>query len=162
MMPENLGDKENASASSRLRCRDIMTRNVTTAAPEMTLREVAALMREGDMGALPVVKDDKLAGIITDRDIVVRAVAEGQDINTATAADAMTTEVFSAGADTFVFEAIRLMGDKQIRRIPVIKDSGELCGMIAMADIALEMEDEKEIAETLEDISSGAGFWRKS
>lgn len=161
-MPENIGEKENTSVSSRLRCRDIMTSTVTAAAPEMTLRDVAALMREGDMGALPVVSGGKLAGIITDRDIVVRAVAEGKDTNTATVAEVMTTEVFSAAPDTFVFEAIRLMGDKQIRRVPVINDAGQLCGMIAMADIALEMEDEKEIAETLEDISSGASFWRKS
>jgi CBS domain-containing protein len=161
-MPENIGEKENTSVSSRLRCRDIMTRTVTVAAPEMTLRDVAVLLREGDMGALPVVSGGKLAGIITDRDIVVRAVAEGKDTSTATVAEVMTTEVFSAAPDTFVFEAIRLMGDKQIRRVPVINEAGELCGMIAMADIALEMEDEKEIAETLEDISSGASFWRKS
>ncbi len=159
-MPENAGEK--VRASERLRCRDIMTRSVTAAAPEMPLREVAALMREGDMGALPVVKDNKLLGIITDRDIVVRAVAEGKDANTTTAAEVMTAEVFSARPDTFMFEVIRLMGDKQVRRVPVIGEAGELCGMIAMADIALEMEDEREIAETLEDISSGAAFWRKN
>jgi len=161
-MPENVDEKEKVPGSARLRCRDIMTSSVTAAAPEMPLCEVAILMREGDMGALPVVKDAKLAGIITDRDIVVRAVAEGKDANTATAAEVMTTEVFSARPDTFVFEVIRLMGDKQIRRVPVIDETGKLCGMIAMADIALEMEDEREIAETLEDISSGAAFWRKS
>ena len=164
-MPENTENKGNVSAASagaRRHCREIMTRNVTTAAPEMTLREVAALLRETDVGALPVVKDGKLAGIITDRDIVIRAVAEGKDTNTVTVAEVMTAEIFSAGPDTFVFEVIRLMGDKQIRRVPVVEASGELCGMIAMADIALEMEDEREIAETLEDISSGAAFWRKN
>jgi CBS domain-containing protein len=161
-MPENTGEKEKMSVSARLRCSEIMSRNVTAAAPEMTLREVAALMRKGDMGALPVVKDAKLVGIITDRDIVVRAVAEGRDTGAATAAEAMTAEVFSARPDTYVFEVIRLMGDKQVRRVPVINEAGNLCGMIAMADIALEMEDEREIAETLEDISSGAAFWRKN
>lgn len=161
-MPENLKERGDVSLGARRRCRDIMTRSVTTAAPEMTLREVAALLREADVGALPVVKSGKLAGIITDRDIVVRAVAEGKDTNTATAADVMTAEVFSATPDTFVFEVIRLMGDKQIRRVPVTNETGELCGMIAMADIALEMEDEREIAETLEDISSGTAFWKKS
>ena len=161
-MPENTGEREKTPVSARLRCRDIMTRSVTAAAPEMSLHEVAALLREGDMGALPVVSDNKLVGIITDRDIVVRAVAEGKDANTATAAEVMTAEVFSARPDTFVFEVIRLMGDKQVRRVPVTDEAGELRGMIAMADIALEMEDEKEIAETLEDISTGAAFWRKS
>jgi CBS domain-containing protein len=138
-----------------------MTSSVTTAAPEMTLREVAALLRDTDVGALPVVKENRLVGIITDRDIVIRAVAEGKDTNTVTVAEVMTAEVFSAAPDTFVFEVIRVMGDKQIRRVPVVSGAGELCGMIAMADIALEMEDEREIAETLEDISSGAAFWKK-
>lgn len=126
----------------------------------MTLLEVARLMREGDMGAMPVVENGKLIGIVTDRDIVVRAIAEGKDAATEIG-DVMTTEIFSAKEDDFAFEAIRLMGDKQVRRIPVITESGELAGIIAMADIALEMEDEREIAETLEEISSGAAFWRK-
>jgi signal-transduction protein with cAMP-binding, CBS, and nucleotidyltransferase domain len=95
-----------------------------------------------------------------DRDIVVRAIAEGKDFETKIN-DVMTTEVFSAKEDDFIFEAIRLMGNKQIRRIPVINETGELAGIIAMADIALEMEDEREIAETLEDISSGKAFWNK-
>jgi CBS domain-containing protein len=74
----------------------------------------------------------------------------------------MTTELFTVSPDDFVFEAIRLMGDKQVRRIPVINTDGSLAGIIAMADVALEMEDEREIAETLEEISSGASFWKKS
>ncbi|HVF46621.1 MAG TPA: CBS domain-containing protein, partial [Pyrinomonadaceae bacterium] len=75
--------------------------------------------------------------------------------------EVMTAELFTVGADDFVFEAIRLMGDKQIRRIPVIDNDGRLAGIIAMADVALETEDEREIAETLEEISSGASFWGK-
>ena len=118
------------------------------------------MMREGDVGSLPVVESGKLVGIVTDRDIVVRAVAEGMEPSTPVS-EAMTKEIFAVRPDDFVFEAIRMMGDKQVRRIPVVEESGELAGIIAMADIALEMEDEREIAETLEDISSGAGFWRK-
>jgi CBS domain-containing protein len=161
-MADERNEKGEIGGGERRRCREIMTRGVKTAAPEMTLREVAALLRETDVGALPVVSEGKLAGIITDRDIVVRAVAEGKDTNTTTAAEVMTAEVFSATPETFVFEVIRVMGDKQIRRVPVVSETGEVCGMIAMADIALEMEDQQEIAETLEDISSGAAFWRKS
>ncbi len=148
------------SENARRRCREIMTRNVKTANREMSLQEVARLMREGDMGAMPVVENEKLVGIVTDRDIVVRAIAEGRD-STAKIGDVMTTEIFSVKPDDFVFEAIRLMGDKQVRRIPVVSESGELAGIIAMADIALEMEDEREIAETLEEISSGKAFWNK-
>jgi signal-transduction protein with cAMP-binding, CBS, and nucleotidyltransferase domain len=83
-------------------------------------------------------------------------------MDTSTAvSEAMTTELFAVRPDTFVFEAVRLMGDKQVRRIPVINEDGKLAGIISMADVALETEDELEIAETLEDISSGSGFWRK-
>jgi CBS domain-containing protein len=138
-----------------------MTKNVRTASPALTLRDVAVLMRDGDMGAVPVVDDGKLTGIVTDRDIVVRCIAEGKDSST-TVAEAMTNELFTVSPDDFVFEAIRLMGDKQVRRIPVVGENGELAGIIAMADVALETEDELEIAETLEEISSGAGFWKKS
>lgn len=154
-------NEKSFSENARRRCREIMTRNVKTANREMSLQEVARLMREGDMGAMPVVENDKLVGIVTDRDIVVRAIAEGKDATTKIG-DVMTTEIFSVKPDDFVFEAIRLMGDKQVRRIPVITEAGELAGIIAMADIVLEMEDEREIAETLEEISSGAAFWNKS
>ncbi len=149
------------SENARRRCREIMTGSVKTANRQMSLQEVARLMREGDMGAMPVVENEKLVGIVTDRDIVVRAIAEGKSADTEIG-DVMTTEIFSVKPDDFVFEAVRLMGDKQVRRVPVITETGELAGIIAMADIALEMEDEREIAETLEDISSGAGFWNKS
>jgi len=147
-------------ARERTRCREIMTSSVRTAAPETPLREVAAMMRDGDVGSRPVVDSGRLVGIVTDRDIVVRTIAEGSD-SSAPVSEAMTTEIFSVRPDDFVFEAIRLMGDKQVRRIPVVGESGELAGIIAMADIALEMEDEREIAETLEEISSGTGFWSK-
>jgi CBS domain-containing protein len=150
-----------SAAKSRIRCRDIMTRNVTTATRENTLQDVAVLMRDGDMGSVPVVEDGKLVGIVTDRDIVVRSVADGRAPSTSVA-EAMTTDIFSVKPDDFVFEAIRLMGDKQVRRIPVVDENGNLAGIIAMADIALEMEDEREIAETLEEISSGSSFWSRS
>ena len=146
---------------SRMRCSEIMTKSVKTATSAMPLSEVAALMRDGDMGAVPVVDNGKLIGIVTDRDIVVRSVAEGK-ADASTVADAMTAELFTVRPDDFAFEAIRLMGDKQVRRIPVVGANGELAGIISMADVALEMEDEREIAETLEEISSGASFWSKN
>ena len=146
---------------SRLRCSEIMTRNVKTAAAGSSLGDVAAIMRDGDMGAVPVVDGGKLVGIVTDRDIVIRGVAEGAGPGTPVS-NVMTRDLFSVKPDNFVFEAIRLMGDKQVRRLPVIDSNGELKGIIAMADVALETEDEREIAETLEEISSGSSFWNKS
>jgi CBS domain-containing protein len=138
-----------------------MTSNVKTATRDQSLREVATMMRDGDMGSVPVVEDGRLVGIVTDRDIVVRSIADGKDASSPVG-EAMTTEIFSVKPDDFVFEAIRLMGDKQVRRIPVVDENGALAGIIAMADIALEMDDEREIAETLEEISSGSSFWKKS
>lgn len=146
--------------NARRRCREIMTRNVTTANRETSIKDVAILMRDGDMGAMPIVEDGKLVGIVTDRDIVVRGVAENKNADSSIG-DVMTAEIFSVKEDDFAFEAIRLMGDKQVRRVPIINEQGELVGIIAMADVALETEDEREIAETLEEISSGAGFWKK-
>ena len=145
---------------SRTRCSDIMTKNVKTATSGMPLRDVASIMRDGDMGSVPVVDGGKLVGIVTDRDIVVRCIAEGNGADTKVR-EAMTSEIFSVTPESFVFEAIRLMGDKQVRRVPVVNEDGELAGIIAMADVALEMEDEREIAETLEEISSGSSFWNK-
>ena len=152
-------EAENA-AISRRRCSEIMTRDVRTATREMTLRDVAVMMRDGDMGSVPVVEDGRLVGIITDRDIVVRSIAEGRGPDTLVG-ETMTSEIYSVKPDDFVFEAVRLMGDKQVRRIPVVGDDGKLSGIISMADVALETEDELEIAETLEEISSGSAFWSK-
>src|SRR5688572_25543898 len=91
-------------AISRMRCREIMTENVRTATPATTLRDVAALMRDGDMGAVPVIDNGRLIGIVTDRDIVVRVIADGKDAGTAVS-EAMTTELFTVTPDDFVFEA---------------------------------------------------------
>ena len=156
-------EKEGASRE-RLRCRDIMTKKQTAAIREMTLREVARLMRDGDFGVLPVVEKDtnRLVGILTDRDVVVRAVADGKNVTETTVGEVMSGELFTAKHDDFAFEAVRTMGERQVRRIPIVDSAGVLQGIIAMADIALEMEDEREIAETLEDISSGKAFWRKN
>ena len=150
-----------SSVQSRQKCREIMTKNVRTATPGASLREVAAMMRDGDMGAVPIVDGVRLVGIVTDRDIVVRAVSEGKGPDSP-ASEAMTAELFSVGPDDFVFEAVRLMGERQVRRVPVVNEDGSLAGIIAMADVALETEDQQEIAETMEEISSGPAFWGKA
>jgi len=155
--------EESASAKSRLRCREIMTSKVLTANGEMTLQAVARMMKDGDIGVLPVVENgtNKLLGIVTDRDIVVRAVAEGKSVET-TVAEVMSTKLFTAQPDDFAFKAIRTMGERQVRRVPIVNETGVLQGIVSMADVALEMEDEREIAETLEEISSGEAFWKKN
>lgn len=172
---------------SHLRCRDIMTRDVTVATRESTLEEVARMMKDEDTGIIPIIEQNdapgnasesvdeprragssritsgngKLVGLITDRDIVIRAVAEGKDTRTTRAEEVMTTDVHSAKPNDRVIDAIRKMGDKQVRRIPIVGENGNLRGIISMADIALETEEDEELADALEEISSGASFWSK-
>ena len=167
---------------SHLRCRDIMTRDVTVAARDTTLEEVARMMREEDTGVIPVVEpgetpsdsvtevqrvpartasNGRLVGLITDRDIVVRAIAEGRECRATRAEEVMTTELHTVRPNDRVIEAIRRMGDKQVRRLPVVDREGNLRGIISMADIALETEADRELGEALEEISSGSSFWNR-
>jgi CBS domain-containing protein len=167
---------------SHLRCRDIMTRDVTVASRTTTLEEVARMMRDEDTGVIPVVEpgetdsdsvtevqrvpvstvsNGKLVGLITDRDIVVRAVAEGRDAREVLAEEVMTTDLHAVRPNDRVIEAIRKMGDKQVRRLPVVDREGNLRGIISMADIALETESDRELADALEEISSGSSFWNR-
>ena len=145
---------------SRIKCREIMTKSVRTASPGDTIRQVAELLRDGDMGAVPILDNGKLVGIVTDRDIVVRSVAEGIEPGSPISS-VMSGDLSTVTPDDFVFTAIRQMGDRQVRRIPVVDKDGGLAGIISMADVALETEDEIEIAEALEEISSGSSFWGK-
>ena len=170
------------TSRSHLRCRDIMTRDVTVAARDATLEEVARMMRDEDTGVIPVVEpgetnsdtvtevhhvpartqaNGRLVGLITDRDIVVRALAEGQDARQVTAESVMTTDLHAVRPNDRVIEAIRKMGDKQVRRLPVVDREGNLRGIISMADIALETEADRELGEALEEISSGSSFWNR-
>src|SRR5689334_849546 len=118
-----------SGAVSRMRCSEIMTTSVRTAAPGASIREVSAATRDGDMGAVPIVDDSQLIGIVTDRDILVRGVAEGVSSDEPISR-LMTSELFTVAPDDFAFEAIRLMGDKQVRRIPVVSEDGSLAGII--------------------------------
>lgn len=151
------------NAKERIKCSRIMTGTVATASADSSVQEAAALLRDGDIGIIPIVDSEGvLVGVLTDRDIVVRAVADGLDITSTRVGEIMTRELFTASPDDFVFQAVRMMGEKQVRRIPIVESDGKLVGILSMADVALEMEDEREIAETLEEISSGAAFWNKN
>ncbi len=130
---------------------EIMTRDVVTIPSTMTIAEVARAMRENDIGSLPVVDDGKLVGVITDRDIVMRIVAEGRDPQVELTLDHLTKDVLTAAPDWSSEQASELMAREQIRRMPVV-DGGLLVGYLALADIAATDED-KEVGDTLEKIS---------
>ncbi len=181
------GRSSRGASRSHVRCRDIMTRDVTVATPETMLEEVARMMKNEDTGVIPVIErapnltdlpeagrtdvnrieanvagsSGKLVGLITDRDIVVRTLAEGKDPRVVRAEEIMTTDIHTAQPNDRVVDAIRKMGDKQVRRIPIVDRDGTLRGIISMADVALETQDDRELAEALEEISSGSTFWNR-
>lgn len=177
---------------SRLRCRDIMTKDLAVATRDTRLVQVALMMKQEDTGVIPVVdydvmsgngrtddldrdrdrdRDDrgsnraysrgKLVGLITDRDIVVRAVADGKDCANTRAEDVMSVDPHTARPNDRVVDVIRMMASKQVRRIPVVNENGYLLGMISMGDVALETHEDRELADALEDISKNTSFWNR-
>jgi CBS domain-containing protein len=136
-----------------MQLRDVMTRDLHDVAPEATLTEAAAAMRSLDIGSLPVCENNKLVGMITDRDIAVRAVAEGRNPNQTKVREAMSAELFYCYEDEDVARAVRLMEDKQIRRLPVFDRNQRLCGIVSLGDIATRVDDERLSGEVLERVS---------
>ena len=115
---------------------DLMTRDVSFAWPHMTIREAAAQMKERDIGSLPVCEGLRVVGILTDRDLALRATAEGCDPNRTTVGDVMTREVISCRPGDSLRQAEGLMHDWQLRRLPVVDDRGELIGLLTLAKVA--------------------------
>src|SRR5579859_5677419 len=134
---------------------DVMTTEVETVQMNSTLEEAASIMKMENVGAVPVVdEDDDLVGIITDRDIVVRCVADGKNPAETNVEDVLTHELETIEPDVDVEEAARLMADKQIRRLPVCEE-GELVGMLSIGDLAVKMPHRDASAEALREISHG-------
>jgi CBS domain-containing protein len=118
--------------------RSVMTSDPTTCPPDATLRQVAQMMKQHDCGQIPVVDQQRQPlGVITDRDIAVRAVAEGTDVANATAADYMTSPVTTVPQDSSLNDVARLMEQNQIRRVVVVDQQGCVAGIVAQADVAL-------------------------
>jgi CBS domain-containing protein len=132
---------------------EVMTRDLETVTPNTTLKDAAEKMRTLNVGPLPVCEGDMLMGIITDRDIVVRAVAMGMDPNSTRVADAMTSDVESVFHDEDIGVAMTKMREEQIRRILVVeRNTRKLMGIVSLGDIATAMDD-KTAGKTLETIS---------
>lgn len=121
-----------------MQLKDVMTTNVQLTDPTAKLKEAAISMRDGNFGLLPVGANDRLVGTITDRDIAVRAVADGKDPNTTTVGDVMSKGIHYCFEDQEVEEAARLMSEAQVRRLPVLDRDKRLVGIVALADLATE------------------------
>ncbi|HWI60792.1 MAG TPA: CBS domain-containing protein [Symbiobacteriaceae bacterium] len=130
----------------------LMTRNVRTCSPDSTVQEAARIMSEVNCGAVPVVQGEKLVGMITDRDIVLRCVAKGGDATKGKVSDCMTSDVTTCTTDTDAHTAANLMASKQIRRLPVV-ENGRLCGIVALGDLATVNIHVNEAGDALSSIS---------
>ena len=137
---------------------EIMTKNPQCCTPDTNIQQVAQLMVQCDCGAIPVVEDKQSkqpVGVITDRDIVARIVAEGEDYRQLGASAAMTQTTVTVQEDADLRDAERLMMDKQIRRLLVVDDTGKCVGILAQADIARHRSD-SETGDVVEEISEPA------
>ena len=134
---------------------DVMTRNVRTMAPSDTVAAAAKAMHELNVGVIPVCEGDKLLGMVTDRDIVLRAVAKGLDGATLLS-KVMSTDVRTARETDDLDTVLADMASRQIRRLPVLDGSQRLIGIISIGDIAVKGQDEEDVGQSLADISSPA------
>ena len=143
-----------------MKAQDIMSKDPMCVTPDTPLVEAARIMKTENIGVVPVVESTgskRLVGVLTDRDIAIRAVAEGRDGSTTSVGHVMTSDVRTSAASDSVEDVMELMGREQVRRIPIVDESGALVGIIAQADIVIEARDDKKAERTVEKISQPSG-----
>ena len=132
--------------------KDMMSRDVQVISPDMSIKEAAIEMRDGDFGMMPVGENDRMIGSLSDRDIVIRAVADGLDADTKVR-DVMSEGIAWAYEDDSVENAAKIMSEWQVRRLPVVDRDKRLVGIVALGDFAVESSDIQPVAEALSEIS---------
>jgi CBS domain-containing protein len=132
--------------------RDLMTDNPRTIDAEKPVAYAAKMMRDEDVGLAPIVQGDRLVGTLTDRDIAIRVVAEGRDPESTTVREVASTDVVTIDPEQSLDEALRLIAQHQVRRLPVVEEDGRLVGVLAQADVARHGED-RETGQVVEQIS---------
>lgn len=138
------------------KCSDVMTKHLVCGFTDDTVYETARLMKRENVGSIPIVEDQekrKLIGIVTDRDLALKVVADGMDPKTTKVKDVMTRKVMSCKVDDKVQKAIDLMAEHQLRRIPVVESGDHLVGIIAQADIATRVDEARKTADMVKEIS---------
>src|SRR5215210_7428900 len=128
--------------------RNVMTPNPTTVEPSTPVVEAARIMKSQDVGPVPVCQDGRLVGVVTDRDIVLRVVAEGKDPQSTTVSEVASDNLVTIDPQQNLDEALRLMAQHQVRRLPVVEEDGKLVGIVAQADVA-ELGDDARTGETV-------------
>jgi CBS domain-containing protein len=144
-----------------MKARDIMTSTVECVTAKDNIQGAARIMRDEDVGIVPVVEEAggkrTLRGVVTDRDIAVRCVAEGKDVRACTVADVMSSNLVTVRPDADVKEVMEKMKKAQVRRIPVVEDGNRLVGIIAQADLATQGAGDKAVGDVVEKISEPGG-----
>ena len=138
------------------KARDVMTKELVYASPQDTVSHVAQLMKMEDIGPVLIVDNEesrRLVGIVTDRDLVLKVIAEGQDPNTTRVEDVMSKKLVTTRTDDDVENAMKAMAQYQLRRIPVVEDDNRLVGIISQADIATRVGEPEKTAEVVKEIS---------
>ena len=138
------------------KCSDVMTSDLVTASPNDSVVEVAQLMKREDIGPVLIVENDEsktLVGIVTDRDLVLKVIAEGQDAKATRIGDVMSKKLVTCRADDDVEVAMQAMAQFQLRRIPVVGENMELLGIISQADVATRVDAPSKTAEVVKEIS---------
>jgi CBS domain-containing protein len=132
--------------------RDIMTPNPRSVESSASVVEAARIMRDEDVGIVPIVEGERLVGTVTDRDIAIRVVAEGRNPESTTVGEIASRELVTIDPQQDLDEALRLMAKNQVRRLPVVEEDGKLVGVVAQADIAKHASD-RQTGDLVEDIS---------
>jgi CBS domain-containing protein len=132
--------------------REAMTSNPSTVTAQQTVADAAAIMKQEDTGVVPIVDGERLVGVITDRDIAITVVAEGKDPQSTTVTDIASSNLVTIDPQQDLDEALRLMAQHQVRRLPVVEEDGRLVGILAQADVALHASAEQ-TGEVVEEIS---------
>ena len=123
------------------RIREVMTSNPSTIEPDGNVVEAARIMKQEDAGVVPVTENGRLTGMVTDRDIAIRVVAEGKDPQSTAVREVASTDLVTIDPQQDLDEALRLMAKHQVRRLPVVEEDGRLVGLVAQADVAREGDD---------------------
>ncbi len=131
--------------------RDLMTKDPTSCEPSTTVVDVAKVMANEDVGPVPIVQEGRVVGIVTDRDLVVRVLAEGRDPKSTTVGEIASSDLVTVQPDSDLSEALQLMAQNQVRRLPVV-EGDQLVGIVAQADVARQGQDDQ-AGEVVEEIS---------
>ena len=145
-----------------MKCKEIMTKDPVCCLPDDEVQKAAKLMKDENVGVIPIIEDEEtksLLGIVTDRDLALRVVAENREIISTRIKDVMTTGAVSCQPDDDLQKALEAMEENQVRRIPVVDTNQKIVGIIAQADVATRLGEPKSTAAVVEEISKSQAAW---